>query len=178
MTIDTVNGERTHTVLDSPLGPLTAVAVDGVLCGLYMEPQRHRPPQEIFGKPVEDPFAAPFGAVAEQLKAYFDGELTQFDLPYVLLGRPFQMRVWSALRRIPYGETVSYGELAQEIGSPNASRAVGMANGRNPISVIIPCHRVVGSSGDLTGYGGGLERKRYLLDFERRVKTGATAPLF
>jgi methylated-DNA-[protein]-cysteine S-methyltransferase len=165
----TINGDRAHAVLDSPIGPLTAVASDGALCGLYMDLQRHRPAQVTFGRPAAGTAtdAAPFGAVAEQLKAYFDGELTEFDVPLALLGTPFQRRVWAALQEIPYGETVSYGELAAEIGSPTASRAVGLANGRNPISVIVPCHRVVGASGDLTGYGGGLERKRYLLDFER-----------
>jgi methylated-DNA-[protein]-cysteine S-methyltransferase len=176
MSIGTMDGERTHAVLDSPLGPLTVVAIDGTLCGLYMDLQRHRPPEETFGTPADDP--APFGTVAEQLKAYFDGDLTEFDLPLTMIGTPFQKRVWAALREIPYGETVSYGELAHEIGSPNASRAVGLANGRNPIGVIVPCHRVVGSGGDLTGYGGGLERKRYLLDFERRTKNTAPASLF
>jgi methylated-DNA-[protein]-cysteine S-methyltransferase len=167
MSSETINGDRTHAVLDSPIGPLTAVAVGGSLCGLYMDLQRHRPAQETFGHPADDTSAAPFGAVAEQLKAYFDGELTEFDVPISMLGTPFQRRVWAALQEIPYGETVSYGELAAEIGNPSASRAVGLANGRNPISVIVPCHRVVGAGGDLTGYGGGLERKRYLLDFER-----------
>ncbi|MFF5262584.1 methylated-DNA--[protein]-cysteine S-methyltransferase [Actinomadura viridis] len=165
---------RSHAVLDTPIGPLTAVADDGALSGLYMNGQRHRPEQETFGPPGDDG-AAPFGAVAEQLAAYFAGELTDFDLPLAMRGTPFQQRVWAALREIPYGETVSYGRLAEEIGSPGASRAVGLANGRNPISVIVPCHRVVGASGSLTGYGGGLERKRHLLDFERRVR-GTSAP--
>ncbi|GLZ14815.1 methylated-DNA--protein-cysteine methyltransferase [Actinomadura sp. NBRC 104425] len=165
-------GHRTHAVLDSPVGPLTLVAHDGVLCGLYVDAQRHRPPQERFGlrAAIAD---EPFAAAAEQLKAYFAGELTTFDLPLALHGTPFQLRVWEALREIPYGETVSYGELAREIGRPTAARAVGLANGRNPISIIVPCHRVIGSTGGLTGYGGGLERKRFLLDFERRTAMGA-----
>ncbi|TDD91715.1 methylated-DNA--[protein]-cysteine S-methyltransferase [Actinomadura rubrisoli] len=167
--------ESTHVVLDSPVGALTAVVTDGALSGLYMEMQRHRPPQETFGVPAEDPGAGPFATIAEQLAAYFAGDLTEFDLPLNLRGTPFQRRVWSALQEIPYGETTTYGELAVEIGSPSASRAVGLANGRNPVGVIVPCHRVVGSTGGLTGYGGGLERKRYLLDFERKTR-GATEP--
>ncbi|MEV6862114.1 methylated-DNA--[protein]-cysteine S-methyltransferase [Streptosporangium subroseum] len=156
---------RTHTVVDSSVGPLTLVAVNGVLTGLYMRRQRHRPPEETFGEP--DP--APFTEVASQLRAYFDGRRTDFDLPMVLTGTPFQQRVWAALRDIPYGETITYGQLADRIGQPTAARAVGLANGKNPIGVIVPCHRVVGSTGGLTGYGGGLVTKRYLLDFERGV---------
>jgi methylated-DNA-[protein]-cysteine S-methyltransferase len=156
-----------HTEVQSPCGPLTLIATDGVLTGLYMEDQRHRPAQERFG-PRVPPDTAPFGPVAEQLSAYFDAELTRFDLPLDLRGTAFQRRVWAALREIPYGETATYGELAAELGQPTASRAVGLANGKNPIGVIVPCHRVIGSTGDLTGYGGGLDRKRYLLDLERK----------
>ncbi|MFI0354317.1 methylated-DNA--[protein]-cysteine S-methyltransferase [Actinomadura sp. 9N407] len=159
---------RTHTVLESPVGPLTAVLTDGALSGLYMNMQRHRPPEETFGPPADDD--APFTPIAEQLQAYFSGELTTFSLPLAMQGTSFQQRVWAALQEIPYGETTSYGEIAQDLGNPNASRAVGLANGRNPISIIVPCHRVVGSTGGLTGYGGGLDRKRHLLDFERRTK--------
>lgn len=162
--------EPTHVVVDSPVGPLTLVAMDGALCGLYMVNQRHRPPQESFGAPG-DPGAEPFAAAAEQLTAYFAGELTEFDLPLNLRGTPFQGRVWAALQEIPYGETTTYGELAVELGKPSASRAVGLANGKNPVGVIVPCHRVVGSTGSLTGYGGGLDRKRYLLDFERGTRS-------
>ncbi|QUH02884.1 methylated-DNA--[protein]-cysteine S-methyltransferase [Saccharopolyspora erythraea] len=158
---------RTHTVIDSPVGPLTLVATDGVLCGVYMDQQRHRPPQETFGEPD----AEPFGECVRQLEGYFAGQRTEFDLPMRFTGTPFQQEVWTALRSIPYGTTVSYGELAERIGRPAAARAVGLANGRNPIGVVVPCHRVVGSSGALTGYGGGLERKRQLLDFEREVAT-------
>ncbi|MGP3925319.1 methylated-DNA--[protein]-cysteine S-methyltransferase [Streptomyces sp. 8N616] len=154
--------ERTHTVVDSPLGPLTLVATGAVLSGLYMTEQRHRPPEDTFGTPDD----APFAEAVRQLGAYFAGELTTFDLPLRLDGTPFQQRVWEALRRIPYGATVSYGQLADRLGNPSASRAVGLANGRNPIGIIVPCHRVVGASGSLTGYGGGLDRKRRLLDFE------------
>ncbi|OHV39284.1 methylated-DNA--[protein]-cysteine S-methyltransferase [Pseudofrankia sp. EUN1h] len=152
----------THTVVDSPVGDLTLVAVDGVLAGLYMEQQRHRPGPETFGD--RDPAA--FGDVVAQLRAYFDGELTAFDLPLAPRGTEFQRAVWAGLREIPYGRTISYGELADRVGRPGAARAVGLANGRNPIGIIVPCHRVVGSTGDLTGYGGGLDRKRHLLAFE------------
>ncbi|MEV6957945.1 methylated-DNA--[protein]-cysteine S-methyltransferase [Streptomyces sp. NPDC051207] len=154
---------RQHTVLDSPYGPLTLVAEDGALCGLYMQDQRHRPAEETFG--VRD--TAPFAEAEEQLEAYFAGELKEFTLALRLNGTPFQRRVWDELRRIPYGETRTYGELAELLGAPRASRAVGLANGRNPIGVIVPCHRVIGAGGSLTGYGGGLDRKRRLLDFER-----------
>jgi methylated-DNA-[protein]-cysteine S-methyltransferase len=167
MTTDVMQERRAHTVVDSPLGPLTLVAVDGILAGLYMTDQRHRPRQTTFGEPD----STPFGEAAEQLKDYFAGRRTAFDLPLVLAGTPFQRRVWAALREIPFGETLSYGQLADRIGQPSAARAVGLANGRNPVGVIVPCHRVVGSSGSLTGYGGGVERKRYLLDFERRVNS-------
>ncbi|MGP3637100.1 methylated-DNA--[protein]-cysteine S-methyltransferase [Streptomyces sp. 24-1644] len=158
----TPSATRQHTVVDSPYGPLTLVATDGVLAGLYMAGQRHRPPEETFGAP--DP--RPFGPVVEQLDAYFAGGLRAFDLPMHLAGTPFQRSVWAELTRIPYGETRSYGELAALLGKPGASRAVGLANGKNPIGIIVPCHRVVGASGGLTGYGGGLDRKQRLLAFE------------
>ncbi|MEU9117289.1 methylated-DNA--[protein]-cysteine S-methyltransferase [Streptomyces sp. NPDC048483] len=157
----------THTVLaDTPVGPLTLVALGDALTGLYMTDQRHRPPQETFGTPAapDDP---PFAATIAQLEAYFRGELTTFDLSLELRGTPFQQRVWAALCTIPYGETVSYGRLAEQLGAPTAARAVGLANGRNPVGIIVPCHRVVGTNGSLTGYGGGLDRKRRLLAFER-----------
>ena len=154
---------RTHDVLDSPIGELTVVNSDGVLCGLFMPEQRHLPRPETFGR--RD--GRGFGRVDEQLRAYFDGEITSFDLPLRLEGTPFQLRVWAELRRVPYGETRTYGQLAAALGSPLASRAVGLANGRNPISIIVPCHRIVGSTGRLTGYGGGLPRKQQLLDHER-----------
>lgn len=165
-------GRRTHTVIDSPVGDLTLVAHDGVLAGLYMTGQRHRPDALTFGAP--DP--APFAVAVAQLRAYFRGERTTFDLPLALHGTPFQLRVWAALREIPYGETVTYGQLADRIGRPTAARAVGLANGRNPIGIIVPCHRVVGSSGALTGYGGGLPRKRRLLSLEQRVRGTSFPP--
>ncbi|HEX7610606.1 MAG TPA: methylated-DNA--[protein]-cysteine S-methyltransferase, partial [Solirubrobacteraceae bacterium] len=104
--------------------------------------------------------------VAGQLAAYFAGTLTEFDVQLELAGTDFQREVWQALRAIPYGETISYGELAQRVGKPSASRAVGLANGRNPIAIIVPCHRVIGADGSLTGYGGGLARKAWLLEHE------------
>ncbi|MFG2550154.1 methylated-DNA--[protein]-cysteine S-methyltransferase [Streptomyces sp. NPDC048581] len=153
---------KQHTVIDSPYGPLTLVAEDRALCGLYMTEQRHRPPEGSFGERDE----APFGAAMDQLEAYFAGELKEFTLELRLNGTEFQRRVWGQLRRIPYGETRSYGDLADALGSPGASRAVGLANGKNPIGIVVPCHRVVGANGGLTGYGGGLDRKQRLLDFE------------
>ncbi|WP_369228304.1 methylated-DNA--[protein]-cysteine S-methyltransferase [Streptomyces sp. R39] len=154
---------KNHTVTDSPYGPLTLVAEDGALCGLYMADQRHRPPEETFGDRDDDLFAE----AEEQLTAYFEGQLKEFTLELRLNGTPFQRSVWRQLSLIPYGETRSYGELAEALGNPKASRAVGLANGRNPIGIIVPCHRVIGANGGLTGYGGGLPRKQRLLDFER-----------
>ncbi|MGH3621519.1 MAG: methylated-DNA--[protein]-cysteine S-methyltransferase [Sciscionella sp.] len=171
MTVDTTT-ERAHTVVDSPVGPLTFIAVGGRLCGLYLDQQRHRPAQESFGAPD----AALFADTAGQMAEYFAGQRTEFDLPMAFLGTPFQQRVWSALCEIPFGETMSYGELAKRIGRPSAARAVGAANGRNPIGIIVPCHRVVGSDGNLVGYGGGVDRKRYLLGFERGVLERSPAP--
>lgn len=156
-----------HTVVDSPVGPLTLVARDGVLSGLYMTEQRYRPAEASFG--ARD--ASLLGDVVEQLAEYFSGSRTRFDVPLDLVGTPFQRAVWTALLAIPYGETVSYGELARVLGRPTAARAVGLANGHNPISIIVPCHRVVGSGGSLTGYGGGIARKRHLLDFEAQTPT-------
>ncbi|MFE0353357.1 methylated-DNA--[protein]-cysteine S-methyltransferase [Streptomyces nigra] len=153
---------RRHSVIDSPYGPLTLVAEDGVLCGLYMTDQRHRPAEETFG-PLD---ASPFAQTEEELEAYFAGELRQFTIPLHLKGTPFQLTVWNHLRTIPYGETRTYGQLAEALGNRGASRAVGLANGKNPIGIIVPCHRVIGATGSLTGYGGGLPRKQRLLAFE------------
>lgn len=153
----------THTVVDSPYGPLTLVATGSELSGLYMTEHRHRPAEETVGACDE----RAFGPVIDQLNAYFQDELTEFDLPLRLAGTPFQRSVWHQLQQIPYGETRTYGELAKALGKPNASRAVGLANGKNPVSIIVPCHRVIGANGDMTGYGGGLDRKRRLLDFEQ-----------
>lgn len=167
---------RTHIEIDSIVGPLTLVAEEGAIVGLYMDLQRHRPEDDTLGEPhpggrrVE-----PFKAAADQLDAYFAGELTHFNLPLAPQGSDFQQRVWAALQEIPYGQTESYGELAARIGSPGGARAVGLANGKNPIGIVIPCHRVVGADGSLTGYGGGVERKKRLLDLEL---AGSGAALF
>jgi methylated-DNA-[protein]-cysteine S-methyltransferase len=155
-----------YVTLDSPIGPLTLVAEDGTLTKLFMDAQRHAPDPATFGEPG-DPADEPFASAAAQLTAYFAGELTEFDLPLAPAGTAFQRQVWSALRQIPHGTTMSYGELADKLGKPGASRAVGLANGRNPIAIVVPCHRVIGSDGSLTGYGGGLDRKQFLLGLEQ-----------
>ncbi|MBW1604247.1 methylated-DNA--[protein]-cysteine S-methyltransferase [Streptomyces sp. JJ66] len=165
----TEHSERTHTVVDSPVGPLTLVATGGVLSGVYLRDQRHRPPEHTFGAP--DATSPALTAAATQLAEYFAGDRTAFTVPLALSGTPFQRAVWAALCDIPYGETVHYGELAARIGRPTAARAVGLANGRNPVSIIVPCHRVIGASGALTGYGGGLPRKTHLLNLERHTLT-------
>jgi methylated-DNA-[protein]-cysteine S-methyltransferase len=154
------------TVVDSPIDPLTLVGDETGLRELWME-GRSAPPDA-----VED--AGPLKEAAEQLEAYFAGELTAWDLRLVPVGTEFQLRVWAALRDIPYGRTATYGELAAGLGQPTAARAVGLANGRNPISVIQPCHRVIGADGSLTGFGGGLPRKRWLLQHEREVLAART----
>jgi methylated-DNA-[protein]-cysteine S-methyltransferase len=156
---------HSHVVIDSPIGPLTLMAADGRLTGLYMNAQRHRPGDEVTGL-AGNPQDGLFASAADQLAAYFAGQLTEFDLPLAPAGTQFQQTVWAALQQIPYGQTWSYGQLASKIGNPAAVRAVGLANGRNPIAVIVPCHRVIGADGSLTGYGGGLDRKRFLLDLE------------
>ena len=158
-----------HHVVDSPVGPLTLVARHGVLTGLYMDGQRHRPDPGRHG--VADP--GPFTSAVEQLAEYFTGGRTVFELTLATDGTEFQRLVWAELARIPYGETISYGELARRVGRPGAARAVGLANGRNPIGIIVPCHRVIGATGDLTGYGGGTLRKRQLLDHERGQRAPA-----
>jgi methylated-DNA-[protein]-cysteine S-methyltransferase len=138
-------------------------STDDELTGLYLDEQRHRPAEDVFG--ARDDNLLP--EVAVQLAEYFAGGRTRFDLPLKMTGTPFQQEVWAALQGIPYGETTTYKELADALGKPQAARAVGLANGKNPISIIVPCHRVVGSTGSLTGYGGGLPRKQQLLAHER-----------
>ena len=159
----------------SPVGPLTLIAAGPALAGVYLDAQRPLPAAVARAAQAgrRGPDAAPLAAAASQLAEYFAGQRTAFDLPLAIAGTEFQRRVWAALREIPYGRTVSYGELARGIGRASASRAVGLANGRNPLSIVLPCHRVIGSDGSLTGYGGGLGRKRFLLDLEQRV-SGAT----
>ena len=153
-----------YVTVDSPIGRLL-LQTDGVsLIGLYMDvPDR---PIQGMSDWLEDANAGPLPEAVRQLGEYFAGKRRGFDLPLRLDGTPFQQRVWRALTEIPYGETWSYGALAKRIGNPNASRAVGLANGRNPISILVPCHRVIGADGSLTGYGGGVQRKQWLLAHE------------
>lgn len=152
----------THTKIHSPIGELTLVAKDGVLSGIYFPGHWHMPAPEVFGTPSEHGFEL----ALQQLGEYFAGERTEFELATTISGEEFQWRVWKLIDRIPYGETTTYGEMAQELGDPALAREVGSAVGRNPLSIVIPCHRVVGKDGKLTGYAGGLERKRYLLELE------------
>ncbi len=156
-------------VIDSPIGPLTLAGRAGRLSHLLMDGHRHSPKEMDTWEPDDTAFEA----VVDQLRRYFAGTLTEFDVDLDVVGTDFQRRVWAALQTIPFGETRSYGELARQIGSPGASRAVGLANGRNPVSIIVPCHRVIGADGSLTGYGGGTDRKQFLLDLEHRPPTGA-----
>ena len=155
-----------YRTIDSPVGPLTLAGVGSTLMHLRMVDQTHEPDRSGW-EPADDDA---FPEAVEQLSAYFAGELTEFDLDLELAGTEFQRRVWAALRTIPYGETRSYGQIAEQIGSSGASRAVGLANGRNPIGIIVPCHRVIGSTGGMTGYGGGIDRKRALLALEKSRK--------
>jgi methylated-DNA-[protein]-cysteine S-methyltransferase len=160
------NTQTTHTLyttIASPIGELLLVGDGSTLSGLYM--QDGRKPKRV--APGWTEAAASFADVRAQLEEYFAGERTSFDVSLAPQGAPFELEVWRALEQIPYGETVSYGEIARRVGQPTAARAVGTANGRNPIAVIVPCHRVIGADGSLTGYGGGLERKRLLLELER-----------
>ena len=147
------------TTIDTPIGPLLAAGdADGRLSGLWFD----RAPEAAWER--DD---SAFDGLRKQLASYFAGELCAFDVPLAAGGTPWQRSVWDALIAIPYGQTLSYGELARRLGHPTAARAVGAANGRNPISVIVPCHRLVGASGALTGYAGGIDRKRWLLAHER-----------
>lgn len=151
-----------YRTTSTPIGSITLAGGDR-LAHLVMEDQAHAPDPSGW---VEDRTA--FGSVVEQLDAYFAGDLTAFDVEVDASGTEFQRLVWGALRDIPYGATWSYLELATHIGRPSAVRAVGLANGRNPVPIIVPCHRVIGADGSLTGYAGGVDRKRALLDLERR----------
>jgi methylated-DNA-[protein]-cysteine S-methyltransferase len=158
----------THRIIDSPVGPLTLIGHDDILTALYMGDHRHAADPATYGSRGDGSFPS----AVEQLGQYFAGERTTFDLATEATGTPFQLQVWRALTEIPFGTTTSYGELAERIGRQGASRAVGLANGRNPISIVVPCHRVIGAGGALTGYGGGIERKAALLALERSVSGG------
>jgi methylated-DNA-[protein]-cysteine S-methyltransferase len=151
-----------YTTVDSPIGELLLTAEDGAITGLHMSPFAISPSWH------HDPGALTDAAI--QLEQYWAGERTEFELELAPHGTEFQQRVWAMLREIPYGETTTYGTLADRLGNPRTVRAVGLANGRNPIAVIIPCHRVIGANGSLVGFGGGLERKRVLLDHEAGVR--------
>ncbi|MDW5267449.1 MULTISPECIES: methylated-DNA--[protein]-cysteine S-methyltransferase [Acidobacteriaceae] len=153
---------KEHFLLESPLGTLTLVNTDGVLSGLYMPEHKRGPRPEALGARVRSGFEQ----AVSQLQEYFGRSRTAFTLPLAPEGTDFQQRVWQVLRSIPYGETRTYAQLADAIGNRAAIRAVGLANGRNPISIVVPCHRVIGSDGSLTGYAGGLDRKRLLLELE------------
>jgi methylated-DNA-[protein]-cysteine S-methyltransferase len=158
-----------YTQMPSPIGDLLLVGDEQQLRGLFMDGH---------AQPSWTRAAEPFAAAREQLEQYFAGERAEFELALDLRGSAFQRSVWDALLTIPYGETRSYGEIARQIGRPDRARAVGAANGSNPVSIVVPCHRVIGSDGSLTGYGGGLHRKRWLLDHEAGVAQlglGATA---
>jgi len=159
-----------HTIADSPIGPLLLAGDDAGLRFLYMAPHAPDPSWRRDDSALREP--------AEQLEQYFAGERTAFDLQLAPQGTAFQQRVWAALLTIPFGQTTTYGAIARELGDPRAVRAVGLANGRNPISIVVPCHRVIGSDGSLTGYGGGLERKRALLAHEAAVRDGFRATLW
>ena len=157
---------------DSPIGPLLLAASEKGLRAIYMSRQRHVPDEaESNWKPVSRNDVAQFEILertGEQLAEYFSGARSHFDLPLDLVGTDFQRNVWTGLCAIGFGETISYGELARRIGNPKAVRAVGLANGRNPVSIVVPCHRVIGADGSMTGYGGGIHRKRFLLALESR----------
>ncbi|OFB37019.1 cysteine methyltransferase [Mycolicibacterium sp. (ex Dasyatis americana)] len=157
-----------YRTMDSPVGLLTLAGRDGKLMHLRMVDQTYEPSRQ--GWEVDD---NAFPEAVEQLSEYFAGDRTEFDLELDMMGTQFQRRVWQALQAIPYGQTCSYGEIARQIGSPSAFRAVGLANGHNPIGIIVPCHRVIGANGSLTGYGGGLDRKRALLELEKSRTTPA-----
>ena len=146
-------------VINTPLGPLAICEEDGAICAIDFTEGELCPP------------ATPLlQEAARQLTAYFDGTLTDFDLPIRMEGTAFRLQCWQALRTIPYGETISYGEQARRIGNPRAVRAVGGANHHNPISIVVPCHRVIGADGSLTGYGGGVDKKAWLLMHEQLHK--------
>ncbi|WP_347354120.1 methylated-DNA--[protein]-cysteine S-methyltransferase [Intrasporangium sp.] len=155
-----------HVVTDSPIGELTIVAEGGAITALHLAGAKYRPTDAAWFGAAGDPAQEPFAAAVRQLGEYFRRERRDFDLPLAPAGDRFAQRVWALLREIPYGGTTTYGELARRLGDRNLAQAVGRANGHNPIAVVIPCHRVIGADGSLTGYAGGLERKRFLLALE------------
>ena len=170
-----VSPSTRHAVIDSPIGPLTIVRDDEGITGLYYPGHWTRPDPAIFGPRVEVADDRGFDAAVAQLGEYFAGARREFDLPLTPHGSPAAHRVWKLLAEIPYGQTTTYGTLAREIGGTINARAVGGFVGRNPLSIFIPCHRVVGSTGQLTGYAGGLDRKQHLLELEGALAPGLTA---
>ncbi len=162
-----------HAVIDSPLGELTLVAGGDALIGLYFRHHWYRPPTDTFGPGVDTESDALLAETQAQLNDYLTGDRTDFDLPTALGGDGLQRRVWHRLTTIPFGETVTYGELAAELADGTTAQEVGAAVGRNPLSIVVPCHRVVGKNGKLTGYAGGLERKQFLLDLEQPAELRA-----
>ncbi len=160
--------------IDSPLGRMLVRGDGQFVTGLFMPCQKGSCGPDASWKRCD----ALFDSVRTQLAQYFAGERREFDVPLRLTGTPFQRRVWQELVRIPFGTTMTYGQLARRVGNLAASRAVGRANGCNPVSIIVPCHRVIGADGTLTGYAGGLDKKRWLLDWERRTAPAASGPLF
>jgi methylated-DNA-[protein]-cysteine S-methyltransferase len=163
-----------YDYLDSPFGRMFVQGDGQFVTGLFMPQHQGWRGQD----PAWQQSHASFAAIREQLAEYFAGERQTFDVPLKLAGGPFQQRVWQELVRIPFGTTITYAQLAQRLGKPNASRAVGQANSRNPISIIVPCHRVIGSNGNLTGYAGGVDKKRWLLAWERGETTAERGYLF
>jgi methylated-DNA-[protein]-cysteine S-methyltransferase len=157
---------KMHFLMESPLGTLTLVKTDGILSGLYLPGHKRGPKPEALGTRAHSGFEQ----TVSELQEYFGRKRTLFTLPLALEGTSFQQKIWRLLRDIPYGETRTYAQLSEAIGNRAAIRAVGLANGRNPISIVVPCHRVVGSDGGLTGYAGGLDRKRFLLDLEGSMR--------
>ena len=166
-----------HAIVDTPIGELTVVAAGDAIAGIYFPRHWTMPPLETIGERVavgEDPLLE---AAWVQLAEYLDGQRTEFDLPTRTSGSDFQERVWAILRQIPFGETTTYGAIAEELGDRALAREVGGAVGRNPLSIVVACHRVIGADGSLTGYAGGLDRKRSLLELEGAIDP-EPVPLF
>jgi methylated-DNA-[protein]-cysteine S-methyltransferase len=159
-----------YKFIDSPVGKLKLVAGEKGLVAILWE--NDNPRRVVLGDLREDDRQPILVEAERQLKEYFEGKRRGFSIPLDMRGTPFQQSVWEALLAIPFGETRSYGQLAKQLGKPTAMRAVGAANGRNPISIVVPCHRVIGSSGKLTGFAGGLEAKEHLLKIESKSKSG------
>jgi methylated-DNA-[protein]-cysteine S-methyltransferase len=162
-----------HTVIESPLGELTLVANDDALTGVYFRHHWHPPAAAALGYYAEATADELFGRAKKQLDEYLVGERTQFDLPVAPVGEPSQQRIWDLLADIAYGQTITYGELAAKLADGTTAYEVGQVVGRNPLSIVVPCHRVVGKNGALTGYAGGLKRKRFLLNLEEPVPAAA-----